>query len=301
MPTSWKIQGLRRRTPLRLLGLGLLAGCIDWSAINIKIVRSGDTVLSTDTGDSGQPDTGDTQDSEETATDTAVDTDTGSAVDTSWEPGPALGDDVLIYEGDGALPVNSGPYLIDGIDALIATYQALGAQVDESATLPDDLLPYRLIFWYMPGTTEADGYTVPETTTTALLAWFASGGRLLLAGDVDGSFDDYSLTNGNLTIDDVLDRLDVNIRLSQPVDHNLACSDTSSNALMSDSASLDGYVGNDVELETPAEWLFCDGVGVQVVRCGEVVVSGDVNPFSDHPEEDPQLVENLYTVPTPGC
>lgn len=280
------------------LGLTLSGGCIDLSAIDIKIVRSDDTAALDDTGQPDSGDTGDTGDTTETADTT--ETDTGEVEDT-WQPGPPLGIDVLIYEGDGALPVNSGPYLIDGIDALIASYQALGATVDESATLPDDLQPYRLIFWYLPGTTEAEGYTVPDATTDALLTWFASGGRLLLAGDVDGSLDAYSLTQGNLTIDDVLGRLNVDIRLSATVNNNLACSGASTHALMAGGATLDGYAGNDVQLEAPAEWLICDGVGVQVVRCGEVVVSGDVNPFSDHPEAAPQLVENLYTVPPPEC
>lgn len=240
-----------------------------------------------DSGSDSGAETGEPQEEEEEVEYPAPDTFTG----------PPLGQDVLIYQGDSALPVDSGAYLIDGVDGLTSIYGALGADVEIVDTWPEDPGAYRLVFWYLPGAAGGDGFEVPEETIASLFDWLGRGGRLVIAGDVDGEYGGYSLTNGNLTIDDVLDRMDVDVRVSGTVDETVACSGSLDHQLLQHGATVDSYLGNALEIGPLATWLYCDGIAIQNVWCGEIVVSGDVNPISDNPGLAPELVENLYTVP----
>lgn len=101
------------------------------------------------------------------AIDTGADTDVGP---------PPLGVNVLVYDGDGAVPSDSGRYLINGIDDVVATYEALGAQVVVTSEWPADMSPYKLMFWYLPGA--GSGGDVAADTIEGVRAWVARGGRV---------------------------------------------------------------------------------------------------------------------------
>jgi len=292
---------------LKLSALPILfavaSGCIDLGSIKVTVVddtawETGQTETTPeDTPETTQEETGDS--AVTSGDDSASKGDSGS---TDFSPpdtytGPPLGDDVLIFQGYGALPVDSGPYLIDGVDALVDTYLSLGGDTVITDTWPDDPSPYRLVLWYLPGASEEDGFTVPDDALLSILDWLGRGGRLVLAGDVDSVYNGYSLTNANQVINDMLDRMDVDIWLSSEPSGSSSCDDPMRTDLLASGDLISAYFGNTVEIGSPAQWIYCDGIAVQNVWCGEVVVSGDVNLISDRPDVAPDLVQNLYTVP----
>lgn len=288
----------------RWLMLALLAsaGCIELGDIKITIVD--DTAVDTGASADPGPDT-DTNVAEDTDDDTSADTETPDT-DSTAPPerevpttftGPPLGDDVLIYQGDGALPVDSGEYLINGVDALSELYSSLGGDVVITDTWPEDAGAYKLAFWYLPGSAKDAGYAIPEDTVDAILDWLGRGGRLVLAGDVNGSYMGYSLTQGNLTIDAFLIDVGADMRIEEAYTDPTICEGISDHALMQNGATVDSYMGNSLQIRGTASWLYCDGIAVQNIWCGEIVVSGDVNPVSDTPWLAPEFVQNLYNVP----
>jgi hypothetical protein len=236
--------------------------------------------------------TGDGTDAE---TETETDGDTGSGTDTGTAV-PPLGTGLLFYEGDGAMPHDAGPFLIDGIDELVALYADLGVEVTTSATWPDDPTPYGLVFVFLPGSTTG-GAPLAEATLAGLEAWLDRGGRLLLAGDVDGEYAGYDLTAGNDAIDATLQALGIPVAVNAEVDGAERCTGRSRHPLMADRASVSWYASNALEVAPPAEWLECDALALYTRACGEVLVAGDVNPFSDRPDLAEQLLANLATVP----
>lgn len=278
-------------------------GCIDLSSIKVTIVddsgwETGQTeTTQDDTPETTDDDTGDSAPA--TGDDSGIKGDSGSSDFTPPDgyTGPPLGDDVLIYQGYGALPVDSGAYLIDGVDELVDMYLSLGGDTVITDTWPDDPSPYRLVLWYLPGASEEDGFTVPDAALLSILDWLGRGGRLVLAGDVDTVYDGYSLTNANQVIDNMLERMDVDIRLSETLPEPSSCDDPMRTDLLASGDLISAYFGNTVEIGSRAQWIYCDGIAVQNVWCGEVVVSGDVNLISDRPDVAPDLVQNLYTVP----
>lgn len=280
------------------------SGCIDLGSIKITIVddtgwETGGTDDSGPGPDSTPVDTDDTGDSPIDDSGSPDDSgDTGYPVreEPTTYTGPPLGADVLIFQGAGALPVDSGPYLIDGIDELTAIYNAYGAEVVVTDTWPEDPSAYKLVFWYLPGAAEAEGYRVPEDTIDAVLDWMGRGGRLVVAGDVDGEYMGYSLTRGNQTIDVFLEEIGVDIRVAGTLNDPVSCEGTSGHPLMQHDATIDGYLGNSLEIAGDASWLYCDGIAVQPHWCGEVVVSGDVNLVSDNPAVATVFMQNLYEV-----
>lgn len=288
------------RWPLRLALLAF-AGCIDFASIDVRIIGDSGSDTGTpvpiDTGETGRRDTAPPE--SESA---PIDTDTALDTDMNAYTGPALGDDVLIYQGDGAMPVDAGPYLIDGVEELTAQLNGLGAWVDMSETWPDDPGAYRLALWYLPTSNSPEGTVVPDETLLKIIDWMGRGGRLVIAGDVDGEYAGYSLTRGNDAIDQILARLGVQVRIDGDLNEKISCAGASSHPIMADEVTLGSYTGNDLVIGAPAEWLYCDILAVQNVACGELVVSGDVNLVSDRPDLSPQLVENLYSVPvTSSC
>lgn len=282
-----------------------IAGCIEIGDIKITIVD--DTGLSMEIPEE--------QEDEPVEVDTAPEEDTAEAdsgtpaKDTAEEEedpvytapetftGPPLGDDVLVFQGHGALAVDSGPYLIDGVDTLVDMYLSLGGDTLITDTWPEDPSPYRLALWYLPGAGEEEGFRLPEEMIVSLLDWLGRGGRLVLAGDVDGEYGGYSLTRGNLTIDDLLRRIDADIRISGTLEETVSCDSPAESDLLASPELISSYLGHAVEIGPGAEWVYCDGIAIQKIWCGEVLVSGDVNLLSDHPELAPELVQNLYTVP----
>ena len=291
---------LRRILPVLF---GVMSGCIDLGSIKITVVD--DTAWETGRTTTTQEDTPTTTEEEtaDSATtsvdDSASKGDSGGTDFSSPDAytGPPLGDDVLIFQGYGALPVNSGQYLIDGVDELEDMYLSLGGDTVISDTWPDDPSPYRLVFWYLPGAAEEDGFTVPDDALLSILDWLGRGGRLVIAGDVDTEYGGYSLTNGNRVIDDMLERLNVDIRLSDSLSQGSSCEDPTRTDLLASGDLISAYFGNTVEIGPDAQWIYCDGIAIQNLWCGEVVVSGDVNLISDRPDVAPDLVDNLYTVP----
>jgi hypothetical protein len=211
-------------------------------------------------------------------------------------PGP-LGGDVLVFQGEGAMPIDSGQYLIDGIEELTLLYAGLGADVVVSETWPADASPFRLAIWHQPGAGEAATFTVSQPTLDAIQRWLGRGGRIVIAGDVDGEFGGYSLTNANRTIDDVLVRLGVSIRITATLG-GLECVNDPGHPLMQSGATVSWYAANALEIAAPAHWLYCSALAIQEVGGGEVVVIGDVNPVSDRPDFADQLLRNFYSVPT---
>ncbi len=287
--------------PKPLLLLPLVA-CIEIGDIKVTIVD--DTAITV--GDSGgEVDSEETDDTRpEDSADTAQDS--GETGTPEEEPvyeapdsftGPPLGDDVLIYQGLGALPVDSGEYLIDGVDELVDLYLSLGATTTITDIWPEDPSDYRLVLWYLPGAGEEAGFEFPEETLLSLLDWLGRGGRLVLAGDVDGEYGGYSLTQGNLTIDYLLRRMGADIRLSEPLAETVACEGTPDSDLLSTGDPIAAYLGHNLEIGPAASWVYCDGIAVQNIWCGDVVVTGDVNLISDRPDVAPELVQNLYSVP----
>lgn len=290
----------------RSLLVALLAstGCIELGDIKITIVDDTgyDTALNTDPGpdpDSVPPDPDDS--GAGPVDDSAPPDDTSEEEPAREVPttftGPPLGDDVLVYQGDGALPVDSGMYLIDGIEEITEIYNSLGADVMVTEVWPEDDSPYKLAFWYLPGAAEADGYVIPDETIDEILDWLGRGGRLVVAGDVDGEYMGYSLTRGNLTIDAFLEEVGADMRVEETYPDPVTCEGASDHALMQDGATVDSYLGNSLQITGGASWLYCDGIAIQNIWCGEVVVSGDVNPVSDNPGLAPEFVQNLYNVP----
>lgn len=295
---------LRKSKAVVTASLILLVGCFEIGDIKVTIVD--DTAELVDDPGPETEETGDTEElpPEDSATETG---ETGHTEDTAKEEpvyespdtftGPPLGDNVLIFQGLGALPVDSGEYLINGVDDLVAMYLSLGAETVISDTWPTDPTPYRLVFWYLPGAGESPDFEVPEETLLSLLDWLGRGGRLVLAGDVDGDYGGYSLTQGNLTIDYLLRRMDVDIRLSESLEDAVACEGTPDSDLLASGDMIASYLGHNVEIAPRARWVYCDGIATQNVWCGDVVVTGDVNLISDRPDVAPELVQNLYTVP----
>ena len=293
----------------RCLLISLLAstGCIELGDIKITIVddTAGDTELNIDSGpvpDSTPPVTDDSAGGDSAGGDSGSGEDTSATETPEREvpttfTGPPLGDDVLIYQGDGSLPVDSGEYLINGVDKLSDLYSSLGGDVVISDTWPADAGAYKLAFWYLPGSAKDAGYAIPEETVDAILDWLGRGGRLVIAGDVNGSYLGYSLSQGNLTIDSFLTDVGADIRIEETYDDPVVCEGVSDHALMQNGATVDSYLGNSLQIEGSAMWLYCDGIAVQNIWCGEIVVSGDVNPVSDSPNLAPEFVQNLYNVP----
>ncbi len=286
----------RALLPPALALLPLAAGCVEIGDIKVTIVGDSGGETDSPAPETGEPDTAHTGETAETA-------ETG---DTGEEPvyespgtftGPPLGDDVLIFQGEGALPVNSGEYLIDGVDELVALYAGLGADTTITETWPEDPSAYKLALWYLPGAGEEAGYRVPEETLLTVLDWLGRGGRLVLAGDVDTEYGGYSLTQGNDTIDYLLRRMGVDIRLNAELAEAIDCEGNPGTDLLSSPDLIASYLGHDLRAGPAAQWVYCDGIATQNVWCGDLVVLGDVNLVSDRPDLAPELVENLYSVP----
>ena len=223
----------------------------------------------------------------------------GGAGGTSGAP-PRLGNGALIFWGEGGIPPGVSHYLIGPIDALVSTLGSIPVPVTQSGDWPADLTQFRLVLWYAPGAAKADGFAVSPDRVDALRGYLHAGGRLVVAGDIDGGFAGYSLTNADLVIDQLMSSLDVNLRIEHPaaVSSPASCPSGVSDPLLNGVDRIAWNAAHPLGVGPPATWMACETLAVETVGCGELILIGDTQPVSDQAGGNPQLIVNFATLPS---
>lgn len=221
---------------------------------------------------------------------------------TNGGPGgaPPLGKSVLIFWGEGGIPPGFSYYLIGSINDLLSTLSSIPVAVTQTDQWPADLSQYRLVLWYAPGASKPAGFTVSSDRVNALTAYLHAGGRVVVAGDIGGGLGDYNLTNADLTIDALMGSLGVNLRIADPaaVASPAPCPGAAADPLLTNVDKIAWDAVHSLGVGAPGTWMLCQGLAIQTVGCGELILIGDTQPVSDFAGGNPQFIVNLATVPS---
>ena len=222
--------------------------------------------------------------------------------DSEWQGYPELGNGVLWLELGGNLRSDSGSYLIDGIDELEQVVKKHGSEVTLVTEWPEDPTPYSVAIWTLPGS-DNDGKEgqVEQALLDELDIWISQrGGRLVMAGDYNGSYNGYDIRAGNDQIDQIAKDWGLSMAINQTLPGEKNCNPDSSHPLYP-SQGVSWYASESLSVADPAVWLDCSSLAVQEMGCGDVVVMGDVNPISDGAERADAFIKELIQEPLRAC
>jgi hypothetical protein len=213
--------------------------------------------------------------------------------------GARVGNAALLFWGEGGVPPDLSPAFGLSIDDLVATLEGAQRPVTKTAEWPADLLPYRVMFWYLPGATKSPGFNIPADRIAQLAAYLRAGGRLVIAGEISNRWGEYDFINSNEVIDRLMALLGVNLRIANPAAAApaTACSGRPSDPLLAGVDMLAWNAAHPLGVGPPASWMTCDTLAVQSVGCGEVVLIGDTQPISGNAGGNRGFIVNLATVP----
>lgn len=212
---------------------------------------------------------------------------------------PSLGSSVLVFSGEGGLPGGTGRYLIPSFEELHKTVKPLGFTAVETDAWPASLLAYRAVFWFLPGATKPSDFLLPESRVQQLRDYLRDGGRLVLVGDLKFVYDGYDSGKSHRVMNDLLQRLSVNLRFSMGLPDEKSCG-PSSHPLAKDIGSVAYNTSGDIRVAAPGEWLSCKGAAAQDRLCGDVVLATDIEILSTGASTNQKFVRSLLLTPGPA-